>query len=382
MKSKVISLFIIIIIILIPSSFAGNEETIAEQQNTFGINTFIKNSKEYVGEEFLEENDLNNLLDNAIKGQVDNKNILSKIFNIFGKEAKNTLGTLSSILAIIVIHSILKAISESLENDSISKLIYYVQYILIAGIIMTNFSDIITMVKESTANMVGFINLLVPLLTSLMVFTGSITTTSMLEPVILFAVNLIGNLIQSVLIPIVLVIASFSIISKISDKVQISKLSNFMKSGVVWTLGTVLTIFVTIVSLEGTLSSSVDGITAKTTKAVVSSAIPIVGKILGDAVDTVLGCGVILKNAVGIVGVVIIIGICISPILKLAMLTISYKILAGICEPIADEKIIKLFDQIGDVFKILLAILASVAVMIIIGVTLVIKISNSGMMYR
>ena len=54
----------------------------------------------------------------------------------------------------------------------------------------------------------------------------------------------------------------------------------------------------------------------------------------------------------------------------------------GICEPIADEKILKLFEQIGDVFKILLAILSSVAVLIIIGVTLVINISNSGMMYR
>ncbi len=56
-----------------------------------------------------------------------------------------------------------------------------------------------------------------------------------------------------------------------------------------------------VVSLEGTLSSSIDGITAKTGKAVVSSAIPVVGKILGDAVDTVLGCGLILKNAVGII---------------------------------------------------------------------------------
>ena len=71
-----------------------------------------------------------------------------------------------------------------------------------------------------------------------------------------------------------------------------------------------------------------DGITAKTAKTVVSSAIPVVGKILGDAVDTVLGCGIVLKNAVGIVGVVIIIGICLGPILKLALTMISYKILA------------------------------------------------------
>ena len=65
--------------------------------------------------------------------------------------------------------------------------------------------------------------------------------------------------------------------------------------------GVVLTLFVGLLSIEGTLSSSVDGITAKTTKAAVSNFIPIVGKILGDAVDTVLGCAAILKNAVGVV---------------------------------------------------------------------------------
>ena len=376
MKKKIIILFIAFLVILIPCSIANNDNTINEQKNTFEINDFIKNSKQYIGSDFLEENDINQLLDDAIKGQVNNKNITAKIWGIFGKEFKSTLSTLVSILAIIVIHS------DSLENDGVSKLIYYVQYILIVTIIMTNFSDVVKIVKEATVNMVGFINLLIPLLTSLMVFTGSITTSSMIEPVILFLVNLIGNLIQSVLIPFVLVIAALSIVSKISDKVQINKLSNFMKSGVVWALGIFLTLFVSVISLEGTLSSSVDGISAKTTKAVVSSAIPIVGKILGDAVDTVLGCGIILKNAVGIVGVVIIIGICITPILKLALITVSYKILAGICEPIADEKIMKLLDQIGDIFKIFLAILASVSVLMIIGVTLVVKISNSAMMYR
>ena len=102
---------------------------------------------------------------------------------------------------------------------------------------------------------------------------------------------------------------------------------------------------------------------------------------MGDAVDTVLGCGIVLKNAVGLVGVLIVIGICIIPILKLAVLTISYKLLASISEPIADKKIVGLLEQVGDVFKIFLAILASISFMLIIGTTLVLKISNSGMMY-
>ncbi len=381
---KVIYIFAFIIIflnIITPISIANEEETLEEQQEEFGIGEFIEEAEQYTGD-FFEEMDIHKILEDAIKGEVDNQSIFEKIISLLGGELVEGLTILGSVLAIIIIHSVLKSISESLENDNISKLIYYVQYILIVTIIMMNFADIVRVVKDTCNNLVGFMNILVPLLITLMIYTGSVTTSGVLEPIILFLINFMGNIIQNLIIPIVLIFTSLIVISKISDNVQIDKLAKFLKSGVVWFFGIVLTIFVGIVSLEGTLSSSVDGITAKTTKAVVSSAVPVVGKILGDAVDTVLGCGIILKNAVGIIGVVIGIGICIVPIIKLGILTMAYKLMAAICEPLADKNITSLIDQIGDIYKIFLAVLCSISVMLIIGTALVVKISNMGMMYR
>ena len=106
------------------------------------------------------------------------------------------------------------------------------------------------------------------------------------------------------------------------------------------------------------------------------------GKILGDGVDSILGCGVILKNAVGVVGVIIIIGICLIPIIKLTIFTIMYSLASATIEPLADDKIVKLLGEMSDVFKLLLAIVCSMSALLIIGITLAIKISNSGMMYR
>lgn len=383
MKKFIYILIIVIFLINLikPTSSANEEETIEEQQEEFGISQFIEQAEEYSGE-FFEDIDMNKILENAIKGEVDNQTLFQKVLSVLGGELVDGLTVLGSILAIVVIHSILKSVSESLENDTISKLIYYVQYILIVTIVMMNFSDIVQIVKDTCNNLIGFMNILIPLLISLMIYTGSITTSGVLEPIILFLINFIGNMIQTLIIPIVLVFTSLIVISKISDNVQIDKLSKFLKSGVVWFFGIVLTIFVAVISLEGTLSSSVDGITAKTTKAVVSSAIPVVGKILGDAVDTVLGCGIILKNAVGVIGIMIVVGICIMPILKLGIFTMAYKLMAAICEPIADKNITSLLDQIGDVYKIFLAILCSISVMLIVGTALVVKISNTGMMYR
>lgn len=348
---------------------------LSEQEENFGINSFLVNSKKYTGD-FFDDIDIKDILNSAIKGEIDNKSIAAKIFKKLGKEVQLGAKSLAGILAIIIIHSILKAISDGLENNSISRLIYFAQYIAIVVIIMNNFSSTINLVRETTENLVGFINTLIPLLISLMVYTGSVATTTVLEPVILFMINFIGNLIQGVLIPVILIIVAISIISKISDQIQISKISKFLKSSAVWFLGIILTIFVGIVSLEGSLTNSVDGITAKTAKAIVSSTVPIVGKILGDAVESVLGCGIILKNAVGFVGIIIILGICIMPILKVAVLTVSYKLMASITQVIADEKIVSLLDEIGDIFKILLAILVSISFMVIIGVAVLIKMTN------
>ncbi len=382
---KYISILICLIIVAIYNvSYAeeiDKDEVINNQKESFGISDFLNEAEKY-SNEFLDDIDINDILDNAITGNVDNNTIIKKILSLFTSNLKVVIQSLISILVIVLIHSILKVICDSLENSNISQIIYYVQFILIVTIIMSNFSDIINMVKETAQNLVGFINLLIPLLITLMVYTGSVVTSGLIEPVILFAINFIGNSINTILIPIVLIVASLSMISKVSDKIQIDKLANFLKSGVVWFLGVVLTIFVGVISLEGTLTSSVDGITAKTSKAVVSNAIPVVGKILGDAVDSVLGCGIILKNAIGLVGVVIVIGICVAPIIKLATLTIMYNLAAAVIQPISDEKIVKLLEEMGGIFKLLLAILCSISVMLIIGITLVIKISNSGMMYK
>lgn len=356
-------------------------EIFQEQQSEFKIKDFLKETKKYTSN-FLENIDISEIFKDATKGKIDNKKIFGKILNLLGKEVKGTLKTLISILIIVLIHSLLKSITDGLEHKEVSKIIYYVEYILIVTIIMSSFSEILDSVKNSITDLIGFSQSLIPLLITLMLYTGSITTSSVLEPILLFLIQFIVNLIQNLILPVVSIIVVLIVISKISERIQITKLAKFMNTSIVWFLGIVLTLFVGVMSLEGTLTASVDGITAKTTKAAVSNLIPVVGKILGDSVDTVLGCGVVLKNAVGVVGVIVIIGICLLPIIKLATFSIMYSILSCVIEPLADEKIVKLIEEMSGIFKLLLAILCSVSVLLIIGVTLVIKISNSGMMYR
>lgn len=332
-------------------------------------------SEKYVSNTFPDM-DISEIFNTSVSGTVEIDGIWGWIVNLLGDELKQGITAIVSILIIIVIHSVLKSIIENLGNDSVSKIAYFIQYLIIVGIIVNNFTDMIEIVKDAITNITNFMNLLIPILITLMITSGSIVSSGVAETVLLFAINIMGNLISNLIIPLILVATTLSIVSNFSDKIHVDRLSKFIKSGVIWILGIMLTIFVCLLSIEGTLSQSVDGLTSKTAKAAVSTFIPVVGKVIGDTVDTVIGCANILKNAVGVIGLIVILGIVVIPIIKVTIMWALIKILSALCEIIADEKIVKLFDAIGDSYKTLFGILISVSVMFIVGITIVLRMTN------
>ena len=130
----------------------STEKIIEEQESKFGIKDFLKETEKYVPEYFKDLN-ISKIFKEATTGKINNEGIWNKILPMLGKEITNTLKVLINILVIVLIHSLLKAITDSLESANVSKIVYYVQYILIVTVIMASFS------------------VLIPLLITLMMFT-------------------------------------------------------------------------------------------------------------------------------------------------------------------------------------------------------------------
>ena len=345
------------------------------------LGTFIEESGKYTNEVFPEL-DVQELITKSLTGKVDNGIFYKALLRLLGKELVSNITVLGSVLIIIVIHSILKSISGNLGNENTSQVAYFVEYILIITLIIGSFGIIIINIKNTITNLVDFMNNLVPILIALIVATGQIASSTLLQPILIFAVIFLGNIINLVILPIVTMIMILNIASNLSDKIQIGNLSKFFTSSTSWFLGFVITVFVGLLSLEGTLTSSVDGITVKGIKSVASTFIPVVGKALGDSVDTVLGATTLIKNAIGFVGIIIVIGICALPIIRLTITSLLYSLVGAISEPIADKKIVTIINQMAGIFKILLGIMFFVAVLLIIGIALTLKISNVSLMYR
>ena len=357
MKKKnvfiVLTLMLALIFIFVGNVSFCTEAIFEEVSKEFGISEFAKEAKKYTSDNFPDF-DLDMFINNSLKGESNLSFLRRAVIKVFGSELSSGIKLMSSVLVLMIIGSICRSIIENLSNEETAKIVYYVQYIIIATVIINSFLEILNLTRNTIEQTTSFMNLLVPLFTTLVLTTGNIATTNMFQPILLFGINFISNFSNMVLIPMLLIAMSLTITSSILEKGQLDGISKFFKSSIVWILGIVLTIFTSVLSLEGTLSSSVDGLTSKTTKAAFSNLIPVVGKVLSDSFDTVLGCANILKNTVGILGAIIIIFIVLVPMIKIAIYCVCFKITALFGETLADTRCVKLISGLADGYKILL----------------------------
>ena len=181
-------------------SYARDTEILKSQKETLGISDFINTSKKYT-EGIFDDLNIQDIFDDAITGRIGNTNLFNNLLNLLGRETKTAISNIGIIMIVIVIHSILVNISESLGNKSVSQIAYFVEYIVIVTLVLSNFSDIINMVKSSVIDLVGFSNSLIPLMITLMLTTGSIISAGVIKPILLILMNFIGNFITNFILP-------------------------------------------------------------------------------------------------------------------------------------------------------------------------------------
>ncbi|MBR3882948.1 MAG: stage III sporulation protein AE [Clostridia bacterium] len=357
------------------------EDLLINQKEILGINDFLDEAKQFSKDAFG-SNNLDSLYENIINGDILKCFETIDFKGIIFSQISEAIKLIVLMLEVIIICSVLKNILDSLKVSNAGKNVYFVQYFVLVILIVNAFVPILKFTVEAINRIISFMNMLIPLLITLILSTGNIVTTSMMEPVLVISMNFIANFINSFVVPFCLISFVISVISNLLGKIKLEKISKILRNVIVWTLGILLTVFTALLSLESNITSSVDGLAGKTTKAAVSGFIPVVGKIMGDSVDAVIGSVNILKNSVGVIGTLIIFAITLSPSIKIICYWFSFKILAALSEPCADSAIVNLFEVISENYKILLGILFSVTIMFIIGITIVLKTTNMSLMYR
>lgn len=339
------------------------------------ISEFLNETKQYTADFFPELNS-QNIVDELTKGtKIDSKNIVNKIINMFIGKIKENAKTIFSIVAVSILCSILKNIQSSFGGN-VSEIAFYVCYLFIIILIISSYTDIVSLCKDTIMELNDFMNMLIPLILGLLVANGSIVSVSILQPILLIMTSTINVIVSNVILPIIFISTMMNLIGNVSENIKISKIPKLLQKTCIWCLEFVLIIFIGILSIEGTLGANVDGVTAKAAKSIVSTVIPVVGKALSDATDSILGATLITRNAVGIVGMIAIISIVLNPLISALIMMITYNVAAALIEPIVDSRISKCMTGMGDSIKIIFSLMATVCMLFIISTTIMIKLGN------
>jgi stage III sporulation protein AE len=389
------SLFLIFLLLLIPQiSFCSEVEdeiheenkSLIEEQfdklNLSGIENFLDNLDKTTYDYFPKIS-LKEFILSMIKGEnrIDGKSILIGILKIFLKEVLANITILINILSIVIISGILTNLQSSFETNNVSKLAYFVSYMVISIILIRSFSISLSIGKEAVDNMVNFMEIMLPPMLGLLIAVGGTTTSVMFNPLIIGTVNIVGTVIRGTIFPLIFFSFIIGLLSKISDKIQFGRLAELIRGAAVTIIGIALTVFIGVISMYG-VASKVDGVTIRTAKFAVDKFIPIIGKFLSDAVETVVGCSAILKNAVGVIGLFALFLICIIPVMKIISIIFLYKLTIAIIEPISGQKEIECLNEVSKSLTLILASILSVATMFFITITIIIEAGNATLMLR
>jgi stage III sporulation protein AE len=363
------------------------DRILQEQSKAGGIERIEQELDKYTDEEsraMLEGYDPAEIIGDVSAGKLDFnfKSLINNALKYLFSELYLNLGILIKLAVLIVICAVLRNLQSAFLSDSVSEIAFYVCYIVIVSILLVSFSTAVKLGMDIIDGMVGFMYATVPVLITLLVSGGNITTGGVFQPVMLMVVEVTATVIKNVFIPLIFLSTILTIVSNISEKIQLTKLAGFIRQISLWALGIILTLFIGVVSLQGSLGAVVDGMTQKAAKFAISTFIPIVGKTLSDAADTVIGCTLLIKNAAGVAVMLGVILICIVPLIKIIALVALYKAAGALFEPISEKRITTCINDVAGSILHIFAVTAAVAIMFLISITALISAGNLSAMLR
>jgi stage III sporulation protein AE len=289
---------------------------------------------------------------------------------------------LGSLIMLTVFSMFLQSLQNAFEKGTISKVAYAIVFMVLMIIALNSFHVAIEYTNKAIGSMNDFIMALIPLLLALIATSGGVISAAFFHPVILFLMNTSGLLIQNIILPMLFLSALLSIVSVLTDHYKVTQLAQLLRNWSIGMLGLFFTVFLGVISVQGASTAVSDGIAIRTAKFITGNFVPVIGRMFTDATDTVIGASLILKNTVGIAGVIILLLIAAFPAIKILAIAFIYKFAAAILQPLGGGPIISCLDIISKSVIYVFAALAIVSLMFFLSITVIIAAGNLTMMVR
>lgn len=279
--------------------------------------------------------------------------ILSKLKEGIVNELFGNLKSLSKLMIIAVIAAVFTNFSHTFQNSQVAETGFYVTYLMMFGILAATFMTATSLAANTLDKVLDFMKALVPTYCMSIAFSIGISTSTLTYQGILMLITLVDIILIKVIIPLVNLYMMASLANNLSKEDMLSKLTELLAMAIRWVLHTLLAVVVGVGAIQSLLAPSIDQV-KRTAVIKATDSIPAIGGLLSGVAETVLGAGVLLKNSIGVAGMVAILLICIIPLIKLAMFVLIYKLGSAALQPISDKRILNCLGASAEASGLLL----------------------------
>lgn len=235
-------------------------------------------------------------------------------------------------------------------------------------------NSLIGLGRKALSDIELFSKVLLPTITAAAAASGSPGGAVARQLATMLFSDVLLTLISRLLLPLVYAyVAACTVYAALGNE-GLKRIASTLKWAVTLTLTTVLLIFVAYLTVSGVIAGTTDAVTVKAAKFTVSSVVPVVGGILSDAAETVLAGAGILRNAVGVFGMLTILGMCVAPFLQLGIHYLVYKAAAALTATVSGGRVAGLIDNIGGAFGLVLGMMGASALLMLISMVSAISV--------
>lgn len=292
--------------------------------------------------------------------------IINKIVSLFLGELRSSFKMVGVLICIVMISALVNNLQSSFNKEGVSKAAHFACYIYIATIAITAFQKASQYVYETLTDITVLMQGVVPSMAVLCAGGGKAAMGTMAHPVIFFICSAVNMIIKNVVTPLAFLRAATALLCGINQNSGMNEFSELFGKIHKTILALSMTLFAGILGVSRFAASSFDSLAARGIKFAVASTVPVVGGSLSEALGSVAGSVLLLKNAVGITGIIMLFAMFAVPMIKLAALSFVYKLSSAIASPIADKEIITTIKRISECIDMLFSSVACMGAIMII----------------
>lgn len=312
------------------------------------------------------------LLGQLARGEMElsPQNLIDQAGRLFWNEFTGLWPLAAALTAPVLLWAVLRQFKGG--QGGISQAAGYVCYLITALALLTIFAGQIQRTKEAVDRVGRLTQNLFPILMTLLSATGGAGLSGMLSPGAAAASAILTQLVQGTAMTIISMAAILAVIGNLSPSLRLDELFKLAKSCANWLLGCLMVAFLGIMSVQGMLGSAYDSASVETVRYAVDNLMPIVGGEVADTLDVLISNALLVKNAAGVTGLILLLQISLEPVLHLVAVMLMLRIISALTEPVAEGPVLSCMNQFSEVMRCLLVaiVCAVVLFMVLVGASL------------